>query len=193
MVKRMNIACLAWGSLVWDPRNLPIQRQWFDDGPFARIEFARQSDDGRITLVLDGKADSVRLLWARMTLSNIDEAMKALGDRERITAADWKSRIGKWCTGDEDPELIPSMSNWAQAHGIDVAIWTALPPRYKRQGEASFTMERPPLEWVVKHLQGLTGSRRETAERYFRRTPPQIDTEYRRHVEATLGWYYLQG
>ena len=71
----MNIACLAWGSLVWNPKALPIQRAWFDDGPFAPVEFTRQSRDGRITLVLDEDAEPVRLFWARMTLSNVEQAM----------------------------------------------------------------------------------------------------------------------
>ena len=117
----MNIACLAWGSLVWNPKALPIQRAWFDDGPFAPVEFTRQSRDGRITLVLDEDAEPVRLIWARMTLSDVEQSMKALSEREGITASDWKSRIGGWCIRDDAPENIPSLPVWAQAHGIDAA------------------------------------------------------------------------
>ncbi len=188
----MNIACLAWGSLVWNPKDLPIQRRWFDDGPFARVEFTRQSQDGRITLVLDEDAEPVRLIWARMTSSDVGQATEALREREGITASDWKPLIGRWCIRDEAPEKIPSLPMWAQAHGIDAAIWTALGPQYKKQGETKPTKERPPPEWVLNYLQGLTGPLRDVAEQYFRRTPPQIDTEYRRRVEATLGWVYRQ-
>ena len=106
----MNIAYLAWGSLVWDPRNLPIQRRWFDDGPFAPVEFARQSDDGRLTLVLDEQAEPVRLLWARSTSSDVNQAREALKEREGITAKDWKSLIGSWRTGDEAHGNMPSLS-----------------------------------------------------------------------------------
>jgi hypothetical protein len=188
----MNIACLAWGSLVWNPKDLPIQRRWFDDGPFAPVEFTRQSQNGRITLVLDEDADSVRLLWARMTLSDVEESMKALIDREGITASDWKSRIGNWKTGDAAPKTMPSLPAWAQAHGIDAAIWTALGPQYTKKGETKPTKERPPIDWVLRYLQELTGPLRDVAEQYFRCAPPQIDTEYRRRVEAALGWGYRQ-
>ena len=184
----MNIACLAWGSLVWNPKNLPIQRRWFDDGPFAPVEFTRQSKDGRITLVLDEDAEPVRLLWARMTSSDVEQAMKALCERERITAPNWKSRIGSWCSGNKNPKMIPSLPMWAKAHGVDAAIWTALGPQYSKKSGAKPTKGRPSPEWVLNYLQELRGPCRDVAEQYIRRTPPQIDTEYRRRVEATLGW-----
>lgn len=38
-----QIAIIGWGSLVWDPRDLPIESPWHDDGPELPIEFARIS------------------------------------------------------------------------------------------------------------------------------------------------------
>src|SRR5438034_11528336 len=108
----MRIACLGWGSLIWDPRELPIRRKWFDDGPFGRVEFARQSRDGRITLVLCEAAEFVRLLWAQMDTSDLTVAREALRDRESLTGRDWASSIGSWRPNDPEPPLIAGLPAW---------------------------------------------------------------------------------
>lgn len=180
----MIIACLGWGSLIWDPRELPIRRQWFEDGPFVRVEFARQSNDDRITLVIQQSAAPVRTLWSVMDTSDVAQAMEALRQREGKPRREY---VAHWCSGDEDSPAIPRLGEWAAARGIDAVIWTALPSKFAGNENAA-----PTIEEVLNHLRRLEGGKRDNAERYIRLTPSQIDTDYRRRIEAELGWTPLR-
>jgi hypothetical protein len=177
-----RIACLGWGSLIWNPRELPIQRQWFADGPFLPVEFLRQSDDDRITLVLHQSATPVRSLWAVMDLPDIGEAKEALRRREGIgkNHTEW---IGAWCQGGKAPDLIDQLPAWAERNGLDGVIWTALPAKFQGKDDVVATPED-----VISHLERLLGAKRDNAECYIRNAPHQIDTPYRRRIEAVLGW-----
>lgn len=180
----MKIACLGWGSLIWDPRSLPIESQWFKDGPLVPVEFTRQSSDGRMTLVIEPTATSVQVLWAVMLPSEIQKAREALRNREGIPGNNWISRIGSWQRGEVMPQLMPELSDWTNAHDLDAAVWTALGPRFNGQ------VVTPTVDQVIEYLKSLTGEVRDKAEQYVRRTPSQIDTNYRRRIEVTLGWSY---
>lgn len=177
-----RIACLGWGSLIWDPRTLAIQRQWFEDGPFICVEFLRKSSDGRITLVLDKSAPPVRSLWALMDATEIESAAEALREREGVPKNNKSKDIGRWITEKKSPANIIGLPEWAEAHGIEGVVWTALGRKFHdNDGPAT-------AEEITAYLRGLTGRAREDAERYVRNAPPQIDTPYRRIIEAALGW-----
>ncbi len=177
-----RIACLGWGSLIWDPRELPIQRQWFQDGPFLPVEFLRQSNDGRMTLVLHADVASVRALWAVMDCTDIAEAREALRLREGIgeKQVNW---IGAWQHGDDAPELIPDLPVWANQNGLHGVVWTALPAKFGGVVGVVASSEE-----VISYLDRLLANKRDNAERYIRYAPRQIDTPYRRLIEAALGW-----
>lgn len=175
------IACLGWGSLVWDPRGLPLQRRWFNDGPFLRVEFLRQSADGRITLVLDESASSARSLWAVMDTTELDDAKESLRLREDTS----KQNVGEWSTGEAGPTLIANLPQWAESRGVDAVIWTALPPKFGKDNRS------PTLDEVLNYLTKLSGGKRDHAEAYVRRAPQQIDTPYRRKIESALHWHPL--
>ena len=179
------IACLGWGSLVWNPGNLPIQRQWHGDGPFVRVEFLRQSANGRLTLVLAPSAEPVRSLWAIMSSPNIQTAREALRAREDIPPKKAKRHIQSWSRGDENPLCILELAPWAGSRGVDSVIWCALPPKFNGMDDVS-----PTIDEAVSYLSPLVGPNRDVAEQYVRRTPRQIDTSYRRRFEADLNWTY---
>ena len=173
-----NIACLGWGSLIWDPRELPIQRYWFDDGPLVRVEFARKSGDERVTLVLHHEAQPVRSLWALMEANDVEMARQHLGSREGIPERKRLDCIGAW--PESSPDCIVGLDDWARAKQLDAVVWTALSSNLK-QGQSL-------ADQVIEHLQSLVGSKRDAAERYIRRAPRQIDTKVRQRIEAELQW-----
>ena len=178
-----RIAILGWGSLVWDPGELPIRREWFGDGPIVKVEFLRQSKDGRLTLVLHESGTAVRSLWALMDLDSLESAKEALRKREWIPE-DKKEWIGSWNAGNTAPDLIFGLPAWATARGLDAVVWTALPPKFQGKQKA------PSDKQAVAYLAGLQGATRDLAEQYVRKTPKQIDTAYRRVFEACLGWTF---
>ena len=176
-----NIACLGWGSLIWNPGDLPIRGYWFEDGPLIPLEFARESHDRRITLVVVPTARPVRSLWALMDGEDLKEMRQRLSVREGRTKLE---NIGSWSCGEASPCCIPELDEWALARKLDAVIWTALPPRFKEENGTV-----PEETDVVNCLRKLRGAIRDEAERYIRQAPRQIDTAYRRRIEAEFGWF----
>lgn len=180
----MEIAFLGWGSLIWDPRNLPIRGGWCRDGPLLPIEFARRSKDGRITLVIVPERTEVQTLWAMSSETELDSALEALKVREGTA----KSKIGCWVLGGADLELhLNPIAKWARVKGIEAVIWTALNPGLTREDKDN--KRCPTIEEVIEHLNGLPRGRFACAEHYVRSAPRQIDTEYRRALERHFGWF----
>jgi hypothetical protein len=182
----MEIACLGWGSLIWDPRELPVRGKWFEDGPMLPIEFARQSRDGRMTLVIAKVAYSVRTLWTLMSVRDLDEAKLALADREGIEKDNVARSIGFWdsATSKSHGQAAAAIEIWARNTNLDGAVWTDL--------QSGFLDKRGPLpayNEVLDHLKALPYERKKVAEEYIRKAPAQIDTEYRRGFGADLGWF----
>ena len=175
------IACLGWGSLIWDPRELPIRHGWFEDGPLVRVEFLRKSKDGRVTLVLHDSAKHVRSLWALMCVDDPQDAKKQLAEREGTDV----DKIELWSRGDPDPirGCVVDLDAWAGSRGIRQVVWTKLGPKFDGANESY-----PSPKAIVDYLSRLRGPVRANARRYVQYAPRQIDTEYRRHIEAQLGW-----
>lgn len=179
------IAFLGWGSLIWDPRDLPVDGDWRPDGPEVQVEFLRQSKDGDLTLVISETVAPVRSFWAIHSGSCLTSAHEALCDRERVPRKNMSGSIGGWSRGDGEPKGIRGMEVWAASHGIESVVWTALPPKFNGVNGTA-----PTIEEALSYLSGLTGMDRERAENYVRRAPQQINTAYRRRIEATLGWSF---
>jgi hypothetical protein len=156
-----------------------VQEPWFKDGPLLRVEFARQSANGRLTLVIEPTAPEVTSLWAILTVENIAQARKALMTREGTSKSEY---VAGWTVGEEAPAVIPTLPIWAVAHGIEGVVWTALPAKFEG------TERAPTVDEAVNYLGGLKDNARIEAEKYIRQAPRQINTPYRRKFAEELGW-----
>jgi hypothetical protein len=128
----MKIACLGWGSLIWRPDNLLIRREWFSDGVLLPIEFARQSKDGRLTLVITDTAKPIRTLWALMATDDLAIAKKSLLKREAIPEKKLEAFIASVTSTEETTDPIKlTIQSWANSLKLDAVIWTNLPPKFQ--------------------------------------------------------------
>ena len=181
----MKIACLGWGSLIWNPDGLPCLGDWGADGPYLPIEFTRESSDRRITLVLTPEVEDVRSLWTLLGVTSANDAVEALARREKCPV----SRIGLWTPASDDgSDSEMRIGRWARDQSFDGVVWTALGPGFQ-----SSPGTVPSVEEVLSHLRSLTGTERDRAEAYVRKAPAQINTTYRGHIQAELDWLSVDG
>lgn len=187
----IRVACLAWGSLLWDPRCLPMASDFRAEGPRLPIEFSRVAIDGRVTLVIDPNARPLETYHVRMEVETLDEAIRGLGMREKIAAERWTDWIGVQTrdaplrnTGETAEEIRVEIARWLSGQPLDAVVWTALPAR-----APDGNLDTPSLGSLLSHLEGLAGSARSRAEQYIRRAPETVRTVNRARFEEVFGWF----
>ena len=175
----MKIACLGWGSLIWNPGVLPVAGEWQQDGPLLPIEFSRMSDGGELATAICLNAPLVPVYWTQLAVNSQEEATLALREREQIPPQR-KDGTGLLLI---DGEAVGELASWARERNIEALIWTALPPRVG-QNEGQI----PTAEQVLAYLGSLAGDVREHARSYIEQVPAQFETPYRRIIRSRLGW-----
>lgn len=175
----MKIAVLGWGSLIWNPKNLKIKTAWQNDGPFLPIEFARISNDGRLTLVIKKSERKVQTLWSIMDFDDIELAKENLKERENMTNINSigfvdivaKNKLSRF----EDVSI--TIEKWAQEKNIDAVIWTDLGVKFFDKINKPFNTNN-----AIKYVENLPKKQQELAKEYILKTPPQIDTRLRKKL-----------
>ncbi|MFH1555499.1 MAG: hypothetical protein ABII76_11615 [Pseudomonadota bacterium] len=185
---RLTVACLGWGSLVWKPEDLPLRGEWTNDGPFLPIEFARESNRRRITLVVVDGPEMVQSLWAPMAASTLEAAKGELAKREGITDENIVYSIGWWdrASGQHHGRSSAIVAAWAAERNLDAVVWTNLKPGFRASRGTL-----PTYEQVLAHLRGLENEEKDLAEEYVRKAPAQVATPYREGLVRDLGWSLL--
>jgi len=186
----MNIAIIGWGSLIWCPGCLRIRTRWRLDGPKLPIEFARISEDGRLTLVIHLGSEDQPTYWAVSELATLDEARRNLQEREGAKLVDvhYFTRSGRAAPGTL-PEVITRTRDWLASHRqLDVVMWTGLRSNWKEKRGKDFSIED-----AINYLAELEAARNQVSatynrtHEYIRNTPPHVQTPVRRAMRAR-GW-----
>lgn len=178
---RTRFACLGWGSLIWEPGDLPIYHEWHEDGPKMPLEFARKSSDGRMTLVVCERGTVCSTLWNTLSSTSLEEARQALANREGLPS----TKNAAFWTCDSSSGHLGAELVGAWANKLAGVVWTGLPPKSPVTKQNN---DYPSVEDVISHLGGLSGHSAARAEEYVRQAPDQIATAYRARIVEEFGW-----
>ena len=174
-----RIAILGWGSLVWNPGELPHYGPWKKDGPTLPIEFSRVSRDSRLTLVIDpvvGAECPTR--FALSPRSAVADAVEDLRRRESTVREHigFCHRGGESSSRDED-DVIAVVRRWCDDACFDAIVWTALPSNFYEETRTTFSVDTG-----LSYLRSLPKTGLESALKYIRSAPAEVDTPLRRRV-----------
>ena len=180
----MNIAILGWGSLICDPRDLPLKGTWQQGGLILPIEFSRISCDCRLTLVIDPKHGAcVRTRFVRSARDDLDDAMCDLRTREgSVTRRIGYVDLAQGAQHSRYHHIADTIKTWAEGHRFDAVVWTDLPSNFEEQTGSPFS-----LDTALEYLNRLPRSAAERAREYVRKAPREVDTPLRRMLHDT-GW-----
>jgi hypothetical protein len=192
----MKIAILGWGSLIWNPRDLEIDKTegkngWYDDGPMLPIEFARISQDDRLTLVIVPGEKKVQTLYAISKFEEIDHAILDLAVREgcgRKSIGFYNKTMDNFepASFEFKKQIKCWINNKKLDEGIDAVIWTNLTEKLKDKNGKEWNKKN-----IIEYLNSLPSNKFALAEQYVRRTPAAIDTKIRKELEAKLDWHKI--
>jgi hypothetical protein len=180
----LRIAILGWGSLIWDPRELPREGTWQTDGPVLPIEFSRVSLDCRLTLVLDDdNGEPVPTRYVPSPRADINDAIRDLKEREatrtkRIGYVDLVRQVDSH-TLPKQVAIHGRVAEWARARGFSAVVWTALPANFQNETGRPFSVRN-----AYDYLAALPRSARDRALKYIDNAPEEVSTPLRREIKA---------
>lgn len=172
--------------MIWSPGDLPAHGSWHTDGPWLPVEFARISQDGRLTLIVMPGVPEIHTYWTELRLATLDEAIAALASREGC-----RTRfIGYWshdrASAEIASEAVATVAAWATDHDLQAAVWTDLPSTFEKRAGSPWSPRA-----ATDYLSRLVHDDAEAlprAREYIQRAPAQTSTATRALAEQELGW-----
>ena len=118
-----------------------------------------------------------------MSVLDLKGAQKELGLRECPHHDKPESCVDYWPRGCKNKLNAQQIGKWAKGLRLDAVVWTNLLPKFNEEENRV-----PTGEEVVAYLRSLEEKKLNSAKDYIQKAPRQIETEYRRRIEAELGW-----
>ncbi|MDB5610683.1 MAG: hypothetical protein JWP25_7583 [Bradyrhizobium sp.] len=182
----MKIAVIAWGSLIWDRRNLEVTGDFVANGPRLSLEFSRTSRDGRLTLVIDEERGGLCPTFSvQSAFDDLNKAIDNLRLREGMPTTkgvgfiDLQSGRVSPTALQRHPQAVQTIKAWAGALGYGGAIWTALASNFR---ESEKTDQPFSLEAGIRYLEARDDPTLAAALNYIRQAPAEVRTPFRTAV-----------
>lgn len=187
-VESMKIAVIAWGSLVWETRDLRAASEFAANGPLLPIEFCRVSGDGRLTLVVDETFGAVCTTHSAPSgLQDLDAAIENLRIREKTNArsvgfVEVASGRQSNVALERHSDAVATIAAWTQASGYDAAIWTALASNFDEPDKGGEPFSVTAALRYLNTLEERSPDTFASALAYIRSAPSQVETPVREEV-----------